>query len=227
MIIIPKGSPSANEFLQYASNASHDLLNHMTVLYGCSQLVAASLGDDAPSEFAHMQATMRDITDYICTTSEYRYSFTPTMQDLEPLGLLWNLPDYVDELFDTLHKDVTGSFSFDLPDSLPHITGDSMRIRNALVGIIRNSVEAMPDDGEILISAVTDEQYLKISITDHGTGIDPDLMKSLGHPFTTSKPGHAGMGLATAANTAHRHGGHVEISSTAHGTRTTLALPLS
>jgi signal transduction histidine kinase len=102
-----------------------------------------------------------------------------------------------------------------------------MRIRNALVGIIRNSVEAMPDDGEILISAVTDEQYLKISITDHGTGIDPDLMKSLGHPFTTSKPGHAGMGLATAANTAHRHGGHVEISSTAHGTRTTLALPLS
>lgn len=215
------------DFFEYSSTFSHDVLNHMTVLYGGLQLVEGKIPDitDLP-DWKHLRESMCDLTDYLNTTSEYRYSFNCNKEKVNILEILWNIPDYIDDLYDSLGKECNRNYSFDFPADLPIINGDFSRIMKALIAIVRNAIEATSDDDEILISAKANSQYIEVTIEDHGTGIASDINATLGMPFKTTKSGHAGVGIATAVNTAINHGGYVDITSSDSGTCVTFAIAL-
>ena len=95
---------------------------------------------------------------------------------------------------------------------------DRYRIQTALLNIIQNSIDAMPDGGKITISAEDDRaaKTSKILIADNGQGIGADLLKKVCEPFFSSHEGEGmrGLGLAIVRDIVKAHGGQMEIQST-------------
>ena len=94
---------------------------------------------------------------------------------------------------------------------------DRYRIQTALLNIIQNSIDAMPDGGRIIISAEDDRapKTVKILIADSGQGIETDLLEKVCEPFVSSHKdeGMRGLGLAIVRDIIKAHGGHMEIQS--------------
>ncbi len=95
---------------------------------------------------------------------------------------------------------------------------DRYRIQTALLNIIQNSIEAMPDGGKITISAEDDRaaRIIKILISDDGQGIPADVLGKVCEPFFSSHKdeGMRGLGLAIVRDIVKVHGGQMELQST-------------
>jgi two-component system NtrC family sensor kinase len=108
---------------------------------------------------------------------------------------------------------------------------DRYRIQTALMNIIQNALEAMPQGGEITISAqiVLPDGFVAITISDNGPGMPSDMIEKVCEPFfsTRQNEGLRGMGLAIVRDIVKTHGGKMEIkSSPGHGMSVILYLPL-
>lgn len=94
---------------------------------------------------------------------------------------------------------------------------DRYRIQTALLNIIQNSLEAMPQGGEITISAKNDElsRAVAVTIQDTGVGIPPDMIDKACEPFfsTRKNEGLRGLGLAIVRDIIKAHSGKMEINS--------------
>ncbi len=109
---------------------------------------------------------------------------------------------------------------------------DRYRIQTALLNIIQNSIDAMPDGGKISILAEDDcaAGNIRISITDNGQGIAADLLQKVCEPFFSSHKdeGMRGLGLAIVRDIMKAHGGQWDIQSMpASGTTVTLYLRMA
>jgi len=117
-----------------------------------------------------------------------------------------------------------------LDEKLPPILGSEITLEQALVNIIRNGLEAMPNGGVLKISSAVDKvssKYLKIVIRDNGIGIDNKILKRIYDPFFTTKSDrHPGLGLSISYGIIANHHGSIEINSKVNkGTKVTVLLP--
>jgi signal transduction histidine kinase len=112
--------------------------------------------------------------------------------------------------------------------ALPTINADAEQIWQALLNLIRNSRQAMPDGGELTIGTWRDGGRVLLRITDNGKGMTEEQLKQLFVPFFTTKKEGTGLGLALVQQIVTEHGGHVECESTSgQGSTFTLFLPLT
>jgi signal transduction histidine kinase len=93
------------------------------------------------------------------------------------------------------------------PTDLPAVAVDGDKIKQALLNLLKNAVEAMPDGGKIKIEARATENSVSIDITDTGTGIPLDI--DAFEPFVTSKKEGTGIGLVIVRQIVTAHGGNI------------------
>jgi two-component system NtrC family sensor kinase len=119
-----------------------------------------------------------------------------------------------------------------IAENLPLVFGDRNRFKQAVLNLVLNSVEAMPDGGTINLSAdlYPDSEHLRIRVGDTGHGIPQKLHGSMFEPFVTTKQ-HGkgvGLGLSVVYGVIAQHGGTVEVQSEeGKGATFTLTLPIS
>ncbi len=113
-------------------------------------------------------------------------------------------------------------------DDTLKVLSDEGQLRQALVNIVRNALEAQPDGGTIAIgiNISTTGDAVILSVKDTGGGIPASHMTRLFEPFATTKPGGTGLGLAFVQQVAHESGGSVEIDSK-EGVGTTVNMRLN
>jgi nitrogen fixation/metabolism regulation signal transduction histidine kinase len=114
----------------------------------------------------------------------------------------------------------------DLPPGDVVVPVDIAYLREALHNLVQNGLDASERQGEILISLVKEDHTAEISVTDHGTGMDPVTLQSARLPyFTTKREGH-GLGLAIVEKSVSELGGNLVIRSVpGEGTRVSIILP--
>lgn len=117
-----------------------------------------------------------------------------------------------------------------LDEKLPPVLGSEITLEQALINIIRNGLEAMPNGGVLKISSAVDEissNYLKVVIRDNGIGIDANIIEKIYDPFFTTKQNdHPGLGLSISYGIIANHHGSIEINSKVNkGTKVTVLLP--
>ena len=112
-------------------------------------------------------------------------------------------------------------------DCTAHIKGDSVELREVLVNMIYNAVDAMPSGGEVRVATQETRDRVVISITDTGTGMTPEVKQRLFDPFFTTKgKAGTGMGLAVSFGIIRRHEGSIEVDSEpGRGTTFKISLP--
>ncbi len=119
----------------------------------------------------------------------------------------------------------------DLDPSLPKIEANYNEVKQAFLNILRNSFEAMPEGGELILKTRFDASsppgWIKIVVADHGFGIKEESKKHLFKPFYTTKPEGTGLGLAICHRIIEqRHRGEIQIESEeGKGTAITVSLP--
>jgi signal transduction histidine kinase len=111
-------------------------------------------------------------------------------------------------------------------ETLPHIKGDRSLLEQVFLNLVLNSIQAMPDGGEIRISGKTDNGFVEIMIWDKGSGIPSDITAKVFDPFFTTKADGTGLGLSIAYNIIKTHGGQLYFNSNERsGTVFTVKLP--
>lgn len=97
--------------------------------------------------------------------------------------------------------------------AIPRVSIDKSSIRQLLLNMVRNAIEAMPRGGTITIKTFEQEGKALLAITDEGEGIAPDLIDKLGTPFFTTKDQGIGLGLAVCYRIVQRHFATVAVES--------------
>ena len=110
---------------------------------------------------------------------------------------------------------------------IPHVAASHERLREALVNVIFNALDAMPSGGRIVVRTWASDGRVHCSVTDSGTGMPDDIRRRALEPFFTTKgPKSRGLGLSTCHGIVQRHGGEIRIESRPdHGTTVTISLP--
>ena len=114
-----------------------------------------------------------------------------------------------------------------LDSDLTEIEIDSDQIQQALVNIITNAVQAMPEGGKLTIGTREKGKFLEVEITDTGSGIPQEVKDKIFEPLYTTRAKGIGLGLAVSKSIIDRHGGNIEVKSkVGEGTTFNIKLPL-
>lgn len=127
------------------------------------------------------------------------------------------------ELYEPICRSSGIRLFLDLPEeTLPHVTGDSFRLKQLLTILLDNAVSYTPEDRGITISAAVNGKELTISVADQGCGIPPEARAHIfdrfyrGDSSRTDKR-HFGLGLSIAKELAVLHGGRISVGETEGG----------
>ena len=101
----------------------------------------------------------------------------------------------------------------EIPAGLPALHADRDRIKQVLLNLVLNAIQAMPSGGTLEIGAAGAGGTLTVSVADTGSGIAPDLLPKVFEPYVTTKAKGLGLGLAIARRIVEAHGGTVEAES--------------
>ncbi len=108
---------------------------------------------------------------------------------------------------------------------VPPLRGDRRLLERAVVNLLENALQAIGDEGRVLVTLDADDTSAEIGIEDDGPGLSPELRARAFEPFFSTKTGGSGLGLPLVRKIAEDHGGSVTLESMPGRTRATLRLP--
>jgi two-component system, NtrC family, sensor kinase len=109
-----------------------------------------------------------------------------------------------------------------------NVFGSSARLAQAFLSLLVNAQQALPAGGVVTVQLERDGDWAVARFTDTGPGIEPAARAHMFDPFSTTKPGGTGLGLAASLEIARAHGGDlIALSSVAAGASFVLRLPLA
>jgi len=115
----------------------------------------------------------------------------------------------------------------DVQPDIPHFPLDGVRLKQALLNILTNAIDSMPEGGKLDISAKSLNGCVYLSVKDTGAGIPEERISYIFEPFYTSKGEGSGLGLAITHNIISDHNGEIKVESRENeGTEFIMILPL-
>ena len=104
------------------------------------------------------------------------------------------------------------------PDTGVMALADRDQISQVFVNIIKNAIQASPEDIIVVLNAMYSEREIQISISDNGPGIPEDLREKIFRPNFTTKSNGNGLGLAISKHIVESSGGHITFDTSDKGT---------
>jgi len=199
---------------QLASSLAHELNNPLQAIQsGLGLLVSEVRRGNTPqvltdlgviqSELERIQALFRQMLDF----------YRPVSHECLPLNLN-AICESVAVLMRKRLQDAHVSLHLDLSSPLPLTCGDSNQIKQVLLNLLLNALEAMPvQGGTIRLCTASDNGHVSIRVVDNGTGIAEELRARLFEPLFTTKTRGLGLGLAISQDIIRRHGGEITVES--------------
>jgi signal transduction histidine kinase len=213
---------------EMAAAVAHGLRNPLASLRASAQLVRRH--PESPSSREHLDAIIEQV-DRLDRRISHLLSFSrpapyhPMPENVARLveGLL---PGFQGPL-----RDQRIDVQLDLPSTLPQVRVDPMQLEQALVELVSNALDAMPNGGRLQIGAHAanggpSELEVAIEVSDTGGGIPAAALPSVCEPFFTTRQDGTGLGLAIAKRYVEQNGGRLEIESQeGKGTTVRVRLP--
>ncbi len=110
---------------------------------------------------------------------------------------------------------------------LPQLAGDGGQLRQALLNLVLNALQAMPDGGQLTVTTRCRESRAEVTIADTGPGIALAEQERIFRTFVTTRPDGTGLGLPISQRIVTSHGGQISVnSSPGNGAAFTVTLPL-
>ena len=110
--------------------------------------------------------------------------------------------------------------------SLPRVPLDAEKFKQAVLNLVINALEAMPEGGSLVLGASVRAGELLVEVSDTGPGIPPEIQQDLFKPYFSTKTRGTGMGLALTEKLVGQHGGRIDFRTGPWGTTFCIAIPL-
>ena len=207
---------------QFLANMSHELRTPLNSIIGFSRVMLK--GIDGPlTELQEMDLNS------IYSSGQHLLSLINSILDMSKIeaGKMDLSFEEVDlhAIFQTaistargLLKDRPIQLITDIPEILPTVWADSQRIRQVLINLVSNAAK-FTEEGHIAIRAEAGAEFVTISVSDTGIGIEPEAVNRLFIPFqqvdasTSRRAGGTGLGLAISRSFVEMHGGEIWVES--------------
>ena len=210
-----------------AAKFAHEVANPLNGMYTQAQLIKRWLGRDTVKDgriVAGVETLLSDIERLNALLLEFRsmsrkqeYRFAAT-----------SIAELCEELCNSQRltlEDRGVSLTVNLAKELPLVQADAAKLKQVLLNLFKNALEAMPNGGEIAVRAAVDDTVVEVKMVDGGVGI-PDDFDAFA-PFETTKAAGTGLGLPIVREIVQAHGGDVTYAAApAGGTVFTLRLPI-
>ena len=217
------------ELAELAGGFVHDLKNHLSTLRLNLQLLAEDFQEPqsqrerrALDRIVRLQNECQRLVDI---SNEFlRFA---RVKDLELAPS--NLGGVVEELtdfFGPMARVASIEIKSYIPADLPPVALNRDLFKQALLNLLLNAQQAMPNGGEITLLARTEPEGVVLDLIDTGQGMSPEVLAKAFRPFYSTRGGGTGLGLPTTRKIIEAHGGRIEVQSEAgHGTKFTIHLP--
>jgi signal transduction histidine kinase len=218
---------------EVAGGVIHDVNNVLASIQGRTQLLRQRLQREDNAELARYLEVIEKVTQDGARSIRRLVEFTrpPRTTPLPPVdlnGLLEDVLEISRPRWDDAERHNGRRYTIRLETvPLPAIAADPSELREALLNIVLNAFDAMPEGGELGISTAGDAASVCCVIADTGPGMSEAVRRRIFEPFFTTKGERGtGLGLCVARTLITRHGGRVEVDSRpGAGTIFTLRFP--
>ncbi|OAS21345.1 ATP-binding protein [Paenibacillus oryzisoli] len=204
-----------------AASVAHEVRNPLQVTRGFLQLVAART-DDKNKEYMTIAIEELDRASVIIT--DFLTFAKPQLDELVELNVSKEISQ-IEGIIVPLATLNGGRIIVNVPTDL-HISGNSSKLKQILINIIKNSIEAFQADGQIHIWAYEKNEEVFIHIKDNGEGIEPMQLRKLGEPYYSTKTKGTGLGLMVTFRLIEIMKGRIEFKSQRYqGTEVIIRFP--
>ncbi len=213
-----------------SANVAHEIKNPLGTIVLNADLLEEELerlGGPEKTEARGLLGVIKSELDHLIDVVDEYLQFARLPQVRLEAG---NVNDIIADLLEFLREEVSGRNVMvveDLETSLPAVELDPKQLRQALLNIIKNSFEAMPEGGKLTVSTSRQNGHVQINIADTGRGIPEENAELVFTPFFSTKHGGTGLGLPITTHIIQEHHGTVNFESFAGlGTIFTIRLPV-
>ncbi|MBI5524493.1 MAG: hypothetical protein HY910_17850 [Desulfarculus sp.] len=209
-----------------AGSVAHEVRNPLSALRGLVQFLAkgrepgskeAEYASVAVSEVDRLERVVSGLLEYTRPRQPRRF----------PLDLGESLRGTLDLMADDPRAQGV-TMDLEVPEGLPPVQADPDQLRQVLVNLVVNALEALDGRGRLLIQAQAKKERVEVKVSDNGPGLPPGDPQQVFDPFFSTRERGSGLGLAIARRIAQAHGGDLQAANAAQGGAVfTLTLPLN
>lgn len=208
---------------ELTAGVAHEIRNPLTSIRGFMQLLESS--DDVAEWQRYAPIIVRQVDSLNRIVTELLDFGRPRPPSIRPI----QLNDVIHEVSLLAGRKSSAQLVLDMAPGLPLVNADGEALKQAVLNLIINAVQAIPDSGTVRIATAADGAGdAVVTVADDGVGIAPENLEKIFDPFFTTKAEGTGLGLAMVHRIVDAHGGTISIASTpGAGTTVTVRLPLA
>ena len=221
---------------QFAAGIAHELRNPLTAIRSTIQYLAGDFAGDTDQ-----RKLANDILDEVDRLNNIVGNLLSLAQPAESNPEEINIPQEIEHCLNFVKakaKSQNVKLQTDFENNLPKLIFDPAELRQLLLNVVMNALQAMPKGGTLSIRThqlteggpgyTSGLNKLLIQVEDEGAGIDSDLHDKVFEPFFTTKAGGTGLGLAICNSIVKRYNGEIWVRKAKNGgTEVNIALPVS
>ncbi|HDR7796941.1 TPA: DUF3149 domain-containing protein [Bacillus tropicus] len=208
----------------FAASTAHEIRNPLTGIKGLVALLKEKYKDEQDQfYFSIIEQEIERINEIV---SEFLILGKPTaiIEQTYDVRTILNEVALIIQSEANLHNIV---FHLHLPDHPVHIRCSKDHMKQVVLNITKNAIEAMTSGDTLTISVTNNETHAQLQIIDTGKGIPKHIQKHLFHPFFTNKDTGTGLGLVICKRIVEMYNGHIFIDSIENeGTTVYIEIPL-
>ena len=215
---------------EMSSGLAHELRNSMGTILGFSKLLKKRR-DDPTSQNQAVDGIVNEAMSMESLLQRFLAFAKPFQLKIEKIDLKEIIQECHTSVKETL-KENRITFKLNCELDLPSLPGDPILLKQCFHNLIQNSIEAMPDGGNLSIRLVEErltsqEKSILVELSDTGCGIAKDVQDKIFNPFFTSREKGTGLGLSLVKKIVSLHNGKIELESKLNqGTTFKIYLPL-
>lgn len=201
----------------------HEVRNPLSAIKGAVEIIEDGLPVDSPRrEFAEIAKREVERLDRLVKEFlSFARPATPATAPADVNEIVRSIAQLIGQRAATQNVSV----ELDLATRLPLVTVDDEQIKQVLLNLALNALQAMPSDGRLVLRTAKAGDAVVIETEDEGGGVDPAIAARIFDPFFTTKEKGIGLGLSVAYKIAAQHGGSLKVLSGARGAIFRLLLP--
>ncbi len=203
---------------EMSAGIAHELRNPMAVISGYTSILSRKADDS-------LKPAVAAINKEIIVMDRIIADFLTFARPAAPVFNRLDLPALIKGCADTILEQARNiRISTDIPEDIL-LWADEIFIRQAILNLLQNAVEAMPEGGTVKVTCCRVGKNIFLEIADTGHGIPESIKDKIFLPFYTTKERGTGLGLAIAHKIIVSHGGTISAESSSSGTTFSISLP--
>lgn len=210
---------------QLAAGLAHEIRHPLASIEGAVNVLANPASpEDLQNEFRGIiKKECRRLGGLLTELLDFARPREPKFRDLD-------LAASVDDVVKLARSSLTASnveIETQVPSDVPLVQGDAEQIKQVLLNLTMNAIQATGDSGVVTVGARRDGRHVMLIVADDGPGVPEEMRSRIFDPFFTTRDSGTGLGLAVVQQIVTQHGGRIDVETNgSRGARFVVSIPI-